>query len=181
MRNARVFENVVIRPPRAGDGSALLAFDASAQDDEPLQGLDSETSLPTLAEKERWLQEVMEHPDCFTLVVEQAGNIVGLLESRVRELPRSNAHVLRFYVSLSAPVRRRGIGSELLARMIEWAHAQERIKKISLGVLSTNTPAISLYQRLGFVEEGRKKMEYHLPDGSFADEISMALFLRRKL
>jgi ribosomal protein S18 acetylase RimI-like enzyme len=180
MRTVEEFDKLLIRPPRAGDGSALLAFDASARADEHLQGLDSEAPLLTLEEKERWLRESMEHSDCFTLVVEQSGKIVGLLESRVRELPRSNSHVLRFYVSVSAGYRRRGIGSELLKRMIEWAREQEQIRKISLGVLSTNGPAISLYQHLGFVEDGRKKMEYQLPDGSFADEISMALFLGRK-
>ena len=180
MRSAEEFEKLLIRPPGAGDGSALLAFDASAQADEHLQGLDSQAPLLSLAEKELWLQEVITRTDCFTLLVEQAGNIVGLLESRVRELPRSNSHVLRFYVSLSAEYRRRGVGGELLRRMIEWARGQEQIRKISLGVLSTNSPANSLYQKLGFVEDGRKIMEYQLPDGSFADEISMALFLGRK-
>jgi RimJ/RimL family protein N-acetyltransferase len=52
-----------------------------------------------------------------------------------------------------------------------------RLLKLGLRVLSTNQHAIGLYRRHGFVEEGRLRDEIRLPDGSYADDVWMALAL----
>jgi RimJ/RimL family protein N-acetyltransferase len=48
-------------------------------------------------------------------------------------------------------------------------------RKLGLRALSTNAPAIRLYERAGFREEGRLKDEIRLPGGSFADDVWFAL------
>jgi ribosomal protein S18 acetylase RimI-like enzyme len=52
------------------------------------------------------------------------------------------------------------------------------VAKLGLRALSNNVNAIRLYQRYGFTEEGRLKAELRRPDGSCADDIWMALWLR---
>jgi ribosomal protein S18 acetylase RimI-like enzyme len=42
-------------------------------------------------------------------------------------------------------------------------------RALGLRALSTTKPAIRLYQRFGFREEGRLEDEIRLPDGGFAD------------
>jgi RimJ/RimL family protein N-acetyltransferase len=43
--------------------------------------------------------------------------------------------------------------------------------------LSTNTRAITLYERAGFELEGRLRDEIRLPDGTFADDLWFAFWL----
>jgi RimJ/RimL family protein N-acetyltransferase len=43
-------------------------------------------------------------------------------------------------------------------------------------VRSTNARAIALYEKLGFVEEGRFRLRLRLDDGTFVDDIGMAWF-----
>lgn len=45
--------------------------------------------------------------------------------------------------------------------------------RIELGVFATNTAAAALYRKVGFVEEGTKRMAI-LVDGTYHDEIFMA-------
>jgi ribosomal protein S18 acetylase RimI-like enzyme len=47
---------------------------------------------------------------------------------------------------------------------------------VELLVRDSNPGAIRLYQRLGFVEEGRFRDRIRLPDGTFGDDIAMAWF-----
>jgi len=51
------------------------------------------------------------------------------------------------------------------------------IRKLGLRALSTNTVAVSLYRRHGFEIEGRLCQEFVQPDGTYADDLWMALFL----
>lgn len=173
--------DVVIRAPRAEDASAIMAFDMAVQSEEHLQGMDMDEPSMNLAEREFWIASISESDDCFTLVVECEGKIVGLLESRIREHPRLNSHVLRFYLSIVKELWGKSLGTKLLEIMIKWAKSEPKIEKISLSVLSSNLRALGLYQRMGFVEDGRKKKEYQLPDGSYADEVYMAMFLEKGL
>ncbi|GAJ97828.1 GNAT family N-acetyltransferase [Geomicrobium sp. JCM 19055] len=50
-------------------------------------------------------------------------------------------------------------------------------KKISLGVLSSNEQAIKLYERFGFVEEGRKRNEWKRGPNDYADDVLMYVFV----
>jgi ribosomal protein S18 acetylase RimI-like enzyme len=44
---------------------------------------------------------------------------------------------------------------------------------VSLGVFSTNQRAISLYKKMGFVEEGRKIKEFKMSEREYVDDIIM--------
>lgn len=46
-----------------------------------------------------------------------------------------------------------------------------------LGVFSTNHRAISLYKKMGFLEEGRKIFEFKLNDGEYIDDVIMYKFV----
>ena len=59
--------------------------------------------------------------------------------------------------------RRRGIGANLLRALLAWA-AQNGAHRFSLEVRASNTPAIALYQGLGFLPEGRRPRYYTDPE-----------------
>jgi diamine N-acetyltransferase len=59
--------------------------------------------------------------------------------------------------------------------LINYVFSNLNIRKIYLHVFSTNVPAIKLYKKLGFVEEGILKEEIY-KNGKYRDLIRMAIF-----
>jgi len=75
-------------------------------------------------------------------------------------------------------VERPGIGRALLLALILWAQQQPAIEKLCLEVFTTNTRAITLYQALGFQEEGRLVKQIKLGTGIYVDTLRMARFVK---
>jgi ribosomal protein S18 acetylase RimI-like enzyme len=72
--------------------------------------------------------------------------------------------------------RGRGVGAALLAAAIE--SARERgLHKLSLSVFAHNAPAIALYRKFGFIEEGRRVKQFRRSSGDLWDAIDMGLLL----
>jgi ribosomal protein S18 acetylase RimI-like enzyme len=72
--------------------------------------------------------------------------------------------------------RGRGVGSALLSAAIERSREQG-LHKLCLGVFAHNEPAIALYRKHGFVEEGRRVKQYRRSSGELWDSIEMGLLL----
>ncbi|WP_314165124.1 GNAT family N-acetyltransferase [Lachnoanaerobaculum gingivalis] len=64
------------------------------------------------------------------------------------------------------------MGSKFFDKLEEWAK-ENHLKRLELTVEVSNTIAINLYKRQGFVIEGTKK-DTMLVDGVFLDEYMMA-------
>lgn len=60
--------------------------------------------------------------------------------------------------------KRRGIGRRLLQTVIKEAYTAGTIKEIHLEVRKSNTTARSLYQKIGFEEQGIRKQYYSNPE-----------------
>lgn len=71
--------------------------------------------------------------------------------------------------------RRLGIGRRLVAQTINRAR-EKGLERVELEVLASNTPAIKLYEKVGFVAEGVMKKARKI-DGAYDDMVEMALFL----
>lgn len=71
--------------------------------------------------------------------------------------------------------RKRGIGTRLINEAINRAK-DKGLERIELEVFASNTPAIKLYEKTGFVIEGVKQKARKL-DGVYDDLIQMALFI----
>jgi RimJ/RimL family protein N-acetyltransferase len=72
--------------------------------------------------------------------------------------------------------RSSGLGTKLLAVVIGWAK-QRGAHKVTLEVWSHNTRAIGLYEKFGFVIEGRFRRHWTRNDGSIWDSVAMGLVL----
>jgi ribosomal protein S18 acetylase RimI-like enzyme len=110
------------------------------------------------------------------LVAELDGRLAGYIRVRpVTEL-RENAHVLGVMGLAVAPgARRRGVATALLAAAEQLARTRGA-RKLSLHVLSTNTAALGLYERLGFQREGTLRREFRI-GGQHVDDVLMAKYL----
>ncbi len=110
------------------------------------------------------------------LVAEVDGRIVGhaaLVPMSLRKI----AHVLRLDLCVHLGHWRRGHGEALLRALIDWAVAQPGAHKIELLVRAENAPAIALYEKLGFIIEGRLRHRLRLRDGRYIDDIAIAMLL----
>ena len=72
----------------------------------------------------------------------------------------------------------RGVGRALFAALFEAARAlSPQVTRIELMAREGNVDAIRLYERLGFVIEGRFVQRVRMPDGRLEDDIAMGLLL----
>ena len=76
-------------------------------------------------------------------------------------------------IAVSPDARRRGIGESLLLELIKYAE-KRGADNIRLEVRSSNTAAISLYEKCGFLEVGIRKKYY-------SDNGEDALIMERKI
>ena len=65
-------------------------------------------------------------------------------------------------VAVTADFRRRGIGEQLVTALVEELKAIES-HCLTLEVRASNTPAQAMYEKLGFVEIGRRPRYYQNP------------------
>lgn len=119
--------------------------------------------LSTLPEGKLWL------------VAEHAGQVVGSLEMN-RPGPTFMHHQRFLGIELHRAWRGVGLGSAMIRYAIEWAQAQG-VEMIQLGVLDSNPRAKALYERLGFRQTGHIPRFAKRPDGSYAGDTQMVLFL----
>jgi putative acetyltransferase len=69
--------------------------------------------------------------------------------------------------------QRRGIGSEMMRRLLEWSDRWLGYLRLELTVYTDNARAIALYRKFGFVVEGTQRA-FAMRDGVFVDALAMA-------
>ncbi len=89
---------------------------------------------------------------------------------------RGNRHVGYLGISIREGWRDRGLGRTMMQYMIDWSRNSGVIRRIELEVFAHNPRAIHLYEKMGFVIEGRKPKDF-LKYGEYVDTIFMALQL----
>jgi putative acetyltransferase len=106
------------------------------------------------------------------LVAEQAGVVVGTAGLHPA-LQLRRRHVALLGISVAPDAQGRGVGSALMRGLCDYADGWAQITRIELTVFADNARAIALYERCGFVREGRHRA-YALRDGVYEDVLSMA-------
>jgi RimJ/RimL family protein N-acetyltransferase len=102
------------------------------------------------------------------------GVVVGWCD--VRRSPYEGfRHVGVLGIGLAANRRDKGIGPRLLARTIE-AASEAGVRRVELEVFASNSRAVHVFERSGFVREGLKRRARVL-DGREDDVVCMALFV----
>ncbi|MGG3518910.1 GNAT family N-acetyltransferase [Bacillus pseudomycoides] len=130
----------------------------------------------TSSEQKEWVQGVLKNERETLIVAEKDGEVVGWIVF-LSENKKRLSHTGSFGIMISKSYRGLGIGKMLLQALLDWAEKNPLIEKISLGVFSTNHSAISLYKKMGFIEEGRKMNEFKMNDNEYVDDILMYKFV----
>ncbi|MFT3931003.1 MAG: GNAT family N-acetyltransferase [Spongiibacteraceae bacterium] len=129
--------------------------------------------VPSVHEEARFLTR-LKNESGVMLVALKGGVIIGCLTAEIHQHPQLR-HSCEFGLSVLQAYRSQGIGSALIAGLLQWS-TENRIRRIELNVFSNNHDAIRLYQRLGFKEEGRKVQAVYV-EPEYVDLIEMAFIL----
>jgi putative acetyltransferase len=162
---------ITIRPSTLADAPAVLALHAAASSHGG--GLAREPDELDLAQ----IQSVLEKSlaSGVALTAWSGGAIAGEIHAS-RLGPRQFAHNLTdLTVAVHPDFQGRGVGAALFEALFEAAgRLTPRIERIELMCREGNLNAVRLYQRLGFVIEGRFQRRVRLKDGSIDDDLAMA-------
>jgi len=130
---------------------------------------------PGFLTRRLWIARKALNPLETCLVAIQDGKIVAMLEcwtdARIRV-----RHISTFFMAVDPDMQRRGIGKTLLGTYINWVRTHPHLLKIELHVHDDNEGAKALYERIGFVFEGRRAGAIHYEDGRIIDDLLMALW-----
>jgi ribosomal protein S18 acetylase RimI-like enzyme len=100
--------------------------------------------------------------------------VVGWCDVFPEENPRQK-HRGGLGMGLLPEFRGQGLGSKLLSSVLD--HAKKfGLEKVELNVYTSNTPAVALYKKFGFEQEGLIK-KYRKLDGQYFDCLAMGTFL----
>ena len=164
-------EDVEIRPARPRDAASFIEMWRS------------------VVEEGRWVRsETVAHParvyrarfrrpwtdEEAQIVAVEGERVVGHLYIQRERHPVTH-HVATLGIAVAPDRRGQGIGAALLDESIRWAKGVG-VEKIVLSVYPTNTAAIALYRRFGFVDEGRLARQSRR-SGGYLDEVLMGLWL----
>ena len=87
-------------------------------------------------------------------------------------------HVGTLGVGVHSSVRGKGVGTAIMQATIDWARTNPVLEMIKLGVYASNTRAVELYKRLGFVQHGMLPGGCKHSDGTYHDQIDMYLWVK---
>jgi len=160
--------SVTVRPATASDVDGALAVFEAVVDEGAWMG--TEPGFDPVERRERFAASVGAEGRAF-LVAADAGAVVGMLVMEVAPFG-----VAGMGMCVAPGWRRRGVGGALLAGAIAAAR-RLGAHKIGLEVWPHNEAAIRLYQRHGFVVEGRRRRHYRRRDGELWDSVMMGLVL----
>ncbi|MBX5466440.1 MAG: GNAT family N-acetyltransferase [Firmicutes bacterium] len=160
--------SVVVEPAGVEDAPGILHLMAVVGAEG--QWIANEGPAMTVEQQRRLIQG-LNPQDHLLLVARAEGTVVGTLEMVRGPLPKMR-HTATVGMALLPDWRGQRLGERLLRAAERWA-AQVGVEKISLSVFATNLPAIRLYRRLGYVEEGRRRGQYRIA-GALVDELWMA-------
>jgi L-phenylalanine/L-methionine N-acetyltransferase len=110
-------------------------------------------------------------PRDLHLVADIDGRAVGA--AALRPFYGRRAHAAEFWIGVHEDHAGRGIGSKLLAAIIDTADNWLNIHRIEMTVFVDNAGAIALYRKFGFEVEGTHR-DASFRDGAFVDVHCMA-------
>jgi RimJ/RimL family protein N-acetyltransferase len=160
-----------VRPAMPEEAGAVLAY---------LRKVGGESDNLTFGPEGPGLSEVEERDylagaaasdNALVLLALHDGAIVGALSFEGGQRPRTR-HTGELGISVTESFTGSGIGRALLETLIEWAEQSGVIRKLNLRTRVDNVGAIRLYERLGWVVEGRVTRDQGI-DGVYTDTLFM--------
>jgi ribosomal protein S18 acetylase RimI-like enzyme len=105
---------------------------------------------------------------------EQKPTPIGTVALHPVDPMRSHHRHTTIGITISHPYQNKGYGSEAILWATEWAFRHANLHRVGIEAFAWNEGAWKLYQRLGFVMEGRTR-ECVWYDGQWCDVVSLGM------
>ena len=169
--------SVLIREGKVEDAEEiLLSMKEIFRDSEYLLISEDEFNMTVEQEIER-IKAFENIPTSLFLTTTYNEKIIGNI-GIVGNTMKKMKHTASMGISLRKEWQNIGLGRLLMEKGIEWAKEKTPVEILWLDVFSPNKFAIQLYEKLGFVEDGRQKNFCKLRGNKYCDKIIMSLRIK---
>jgi len=165
----------VVREATVADAEKIVDYLSVILNDPYSSISDPDEMLLNVHRQREHLRRTQSGGRSCSLVAVAGNKIIGFLTMEPGRR-RKISHTIELGMSVHEDWRGRGVGTALIKCAVDWAERSGEFEKIVLNVFSGNDAAIRLYQKAGFVIEGRLVRQVALPDG-FEDLVLMSKFL----
>lgn len=159
-------DSIVIRRAELRDAEALCVVMGAP-------GAQAGTLQMPMPSVEMWRKRIADQPqDDYFLVAEVDGVVVANAGLHVAGRTRRR-HAASVGMSVRDDWHGKGVGSALMARIVELADHWFDYRRLELTVYTDNAAALALYRKFGFEIEGTLR-QYAFRDGAYVDAYTMA-------
>ena len=159
---------LLIREAEAEDAAELVTFLNCVSLETDFTSLDGDGILLTSEEMEVFLNKQASSDNQITLLAFLNDKIAGIVNITADQRKRVR-HIGDLFIVIGKRYWNNGLGSLLLEEAIEWAQASGVLRRLQLTVQTRNQAAIHLYQKHGFIIEGRQERGAYIEEGEFID------------
>lgn len=166
-------ETVLLREAVKGDATELVAYLSKIGGESDFLTFGAGELNISESDEEAILEESRKAKNKMMILALVDNKVIGCLHFVGGARARIQ-HTGEFGVSVLKDYWGQGIGTVMVEELIQWAKGSNIIRKLNLRVRSDNDRAVSLYKKLGFIEEGLISREF-LISGRFFDFYCMGL------
>ena len=159
---------LLIREAEAEDAAELVTFLNCVSLETDFTSLDGDGILLTSEEMEVFLNKQASPDNQITLLAFLNDKIAGIVNITADQRKRVR-HIGDLFIVIGKRYWNNGLGSLLIEEAIEWAQASGILRRLQLTVQTRNQAAVHLYQKYGFVIEGRQERGAYIEEGKFID------------
>jgi ribosomal protein S18 acetylase RimI-like enzyme len=167
---------VVIREATIHDAAEMIQCIKTYISESPYMVMLPEEFSLTLHQGREWIHAFIEADNSLLIVAEKNGTILGNLDITGAKRNRI-LHNGLVGMGMLPECRQNGLGSILLQAGIDWAKRNPYLERLWLQVIADNEPAIKLYKKHGFIQEGLQKNFIRTGENSYADNMIMGMTL----
>ncbi|MDU1702109.1 MAG: GNAT family N-acetyltransferase [Streptococcus mitis] len=159
---------LLIREAEVEDAAVLVSFLNRVSVETDFTSLDGDGILLTSEEMAIFLNKQASWDNQITLLAFLNDKIAGIVNITADQRKRVR-HIGDLFIVIGKKYWNNGLGSLLLEEVVEWAQASGILRRLQLTVQTRNLAAVHLYQKHGFVIEGRQERGAYIEEGDFID------------
>lgn len=109
----------------------------------------------TYEDELNWLKsKLQEKAICFSMIEKHSGNFIGNIE-----IMKINNNIGELGITITPKKQNKHYGTESIKAMLNYAYEELNLDGVELNVYSTNPKAIHCYEKIGFIADGKGKID----------------------
>lgn len=167
-----------LRSPESADAEKMIEYLKTTAAETEYYGLSYPEDINfSIQDEEDFISHYSEDQGSIMITAFAGDRLVGNASLSCVLDKKKTLHRATFGMAILKSEWGNGLGKKILSELIAFAK-QAGYEFLELEVVSTNTTAVSLYKKLGFVVYGERPRSLKLKSGDYYDELLMVLDLK---